>query len=262
LQFIHYSFFEYLVAEYMADALVRSCVSNSVDVYPYFAKDMPREVRHHLMRIINKTTPIGFGKWLAKGYSAINDTAPNRGREVANNLLVYILGRLREDVSSEIRALLDSEADDLLRTSLYWALCQVVGAKANKEYMEVLRTIAHMRSLNRGYLLYYYGDFNRGQDPPYIDDDPSVSWANTKFRSLQFMVEPNYHKEVTIGRRVLDLYTFYDFCIFRNEVVSIDDGLVLSNVLSIIEQEIGDEDIVRRLREMHYQVMGQPRLFG
>jgi len=244
LQFIHYSFFEYLVAEFMADALVRSFLSESVDIYQYFQKDMTPEVRHHLMRIINRTTPTGFAKWLAKGYLAINKAAPNQvRRKVANNLLVYILGRLNEDVGDEMWALLKSEADDFLRTCLYWGLCAVVGSKAVHEYIEVLRSSAQMRYLNQGYLLYYYGDLDRSKDPPYLDNDASISWANTKLRNLEFMAEPDYHHRIPIGRRAIDLYTFYDFCLFRNEVISGAEASILATVLNTLKKGIKDEYI-------------------
>ncbi len=259
LQFIHYSFFEYLVAEHMAYALDRNFISNATDIYIYFAKDMTPEIRHHLMRIINRTKTSGFGKWLAKGYFAINEAAPNPARrKVANNLLVYILGRLtNEDVSNEIRHLLEIEEDAFLRTCLYWGLSAAKGIDGVKEYMEVLRTNAKMRSLNQGYLLYYYSDLDRSKDPPYLDDDPSRSWANTKLRTLQFMAEPSYHTRVPLGRRIIDLYTFYDFCIFRSEQILPDEENILAtNVLGILEIEIKDKVIIKRLQEMHQQVVG------
>lgn len=260
LQFIHYSFFEYLVAESIAEALIRSCRSDSMDIYSYFAKDLTQEIRRHLVRIINRTKLTVFRKWLAKGYLAINDATPNRtSREVANNLLVYVLARLKEDVSNEMWALLQSETDDFLRTSLFWGLCVVVGLDAVGEYLETLASSARMRSLNRGYHLYYYSDLDRSKDPPYLDDDPSRSWANTKLRMLQFMAAPDYHSRVPVGRRTLDLYTFYDLCLFRNESVFLDDETsVLSGVLRVLENEVKDEDIIQQLRTAHQQIV-QPR---
>lgn len=257
LKFIHYSFFEYLVAHYMARALVMSCSNDSMDIYSYFVKDMTPEIRHHLMRIINRIKPTGFGKWLTKGYSAINEDAPdNVRRRIANNLLVYILGRLNEDISNEMRELLQSEDDEFLKEALYWGLCAVEGLSAVREYINVLESDNRMRHLNRGYHLYYYSDLERDNDSPYLDDDPSRDWANTKLRTLQFMADSEYHSNINLGRRILDLYTFYDFCIFRKQGVSGDDEAILSGVLSVIEEEIEDKNIIQRLREMHKQATG------
>ena len=257
IQYVHYSFYEYFVAEYMANGLIKAYYHGSNDIYSYFSRDMTLEIRHHLMEILNKTKPKGFGKWLGHCYISNNIAAPNQvRRKIANNLLIYILGRLREDVSEDLSELLLQESDDFLRSCIYWGLCATAGVKGVEEYINILDKSVKMRNLNRGYLLYYYGDLDRSKDPPYLDDDPLKGWGNTKTRTLSFMAETNYIRNIGIGRRIIDLYTFFDFLIFRGE--RINEGFqTINNVLNSIEGEIGITNLLIQLKDMYKKVLGQ-----
>lgn len=221
LQYLHYSFYEYLVAEYIAEGLVEAHKNGRFDIHKYLIKNLTPEISHQLMMVINDTKAASFGKWLAKMYLVVNDTSPNQtARRVANNLIVYILARLSEDIGDEMWNLLAIEKDNFLRNGLYWALCAVVGLSAVKKYLEEMSQNINLAYLNRGYHLYYYNDIDRGKEPPYLDTDPSKKWPNTHIRMIAFMSDPNYHSRVSIGRRVLDLYSFLDLCEFRNEAIT------------------------------------------
>lgn len=238
LQYLHYSFFEYFVAEFIAEGLIKSHYNNSMNVHRYLIKNLTPEIGHQLMMVINDTKQAEFGKWLAQIFRVINSTSNQTTRRVANNLIVYILGRVKEDVRDELWALLSIEIDDFLRNGLYWALCSKGDLLAVKEYLDEMSQNVHLAYLNRGYHLYYYGDIDRGKEPPYLDNDPSREWPNTYRRMVAFMSESDYHRRVAIGRRVLDLYTFLDLCQFRNQMISSEPEMKL---VSTIFRAISDE---------------------
>jgi hypothetical protein len=80
------------------------------------------------------------------------------------------------------------------------------------------------RQMNRGYLLYYHGDLSHGSEPPFMDTAPLRSWSYTRAEVLEMLSDPKYQANVKPTRQAIDLYTFFDFCISRSEVVSGQEG--------------------------------------
>lgn len=254
LEFIHYSFFEFLVADHVAETLRAAFVMNSKDVRACLSTDLTPEMRHYLLRILNRTTPGGFSTWLAGQYCpAAGDGTPTAQRRIINNLVVYVLGRLHDSNGENLWRLLEDEDDGFLRTSLYWGLCSIGDQGAFTEYVEVLQASDQMRSLNRGYLLYYYGDLDRRREPPYHDDDPRRSWANTKTRTLELMTTADY-ATIRPARRGLDLFTLYDFCLTRGETVEDRAADAVQREMRTLRRDIGPGKALTLLEDMHRRV--------
>ena len=260
IQYLHYSFFEYFIAEYIAEGLIEAHKHDTADVLPYLCKNLTPEISHHLMMIVNETQMPGFGSWLCKVYINVSQQTSNTTqRRVANNLVVYVLGRLREDVSNGLSNLLQNETDEFLRNGLYWSLCAVDGVRAVHTYWDELERNSTLAQLNRGYHLYYYSDLDRTMEPPYFDDEPQREWTNTKLRMLAFMQDPEYAKRVAIGRRLLDLYTFLDLCRFRHQrIYRSQDIDVLLSALKSITSTLSDVTLIAQLEQMFASIIYLP----
>ncbi len=227
----HYSFFEFLVADHVATALVERAMRGESTCWDLLALDLPREMRRHLTRILGRSTPLPVIGLLLDQFGKLKQDVPDEAtRRVAGNLSAYILGRIGA-AATQLRALLGVEDDRFLQTSLYWALANVDDRDATSSYLRILRDDPEMASLNRGYLLYYWGDIDREQAPPHRDDFSEGEWVQTRSRTLDLMTVEDYSTRETVSRRALDLITFLDFAHFHRtplsgeEVEAVQQGL-------------------------------------
>ena len=100
--------------------------------------------------------------------------------------------------------------------------------------------------------MYYYGDIDRGTEPPYIDDNLSRGWGRTRERSIAFMSEARYRQTVAAQRRYLDLYLLYDYAIWRGEELSAEDARVAKATLTDLWDESDiDGALLLELQAMH-----------
>jgi hypothetical protein len=218
-QFIHYSFYEFLVARHVADGLIAAQRDGSTDLLHLLGKHFPPEIRRFLVAILRTTTQAAlytWPGWLAEAWRLNRRHPDDSERRTANNVIAYAVCRLGVACGQPLRELLQEEEDPFLRTSLYWALNRTDDESALDEYLSVLTVDEEMASLNRGYLLYYFGDMEPHLRPPYRDDSPYASWSNTRTRSLEKLSSPG-ERSLPPGRQALDLYTFYDMARVRGQ---------------------------------------------
>ena len=248
LQFVHYSFYEFYVADYIGHGLIDCYRTENKQVGALFRRDLPREIRHHLIERLSLDTCNGLSAWLGHVYSnelRADIYKPNELR-VIRNLLSYLLGRLPEKNDEVLWGLLRAETDLFLRNALYWALCGRGSLQGLKECTQMLTTDREFGELNRGYLLYYYGDIDHTDPPPYRDSDVRQPWSRTRLLSLQMMVNRGYGN-VQPTRRALDVITFLSFSQFRKEALRSDETETLRSVIAALSPELRDEGTVTAL---------------
>lgn len=233
----HYSFFEFLVADFLAAELFHRSTSGAPHVWDLLETDLPREIRRHLVRLIKRAAPKLIVELLASHFRNLQEgISEATTRRIAGNLMAYILARIGMD-ASEFRSLLDTEADPFLRTSLYWALANAGDVDQTVAYMKVLAEDAEMASLNRGYLLYYHGDVDRDRPPPYLDDDLAQEWTLTRSRTAELMGAPAYVDRKSAPRRALDVYTFLDFAVGRETQLTNVERALMESIIGTIRDE-------------------------
>jgi thymidylate kinase len=189
--FIHYSFYEFLVAQHAFTVLTQSYPVADSAVTDVLSHDLPPEMRRFLVGLLRQhaTELHSWPAWLAAVYEA-GAEEPVPYRRTMKTLAVYLACRLGVPADEPLRALLDEEHDPFLRNSLYWALARCDDQTSVVAYLPELETTAELASLNRGYLLHYYGDLPRTGSPPYPDDTPHVPWPNTRLGSPRSSATP------------------------------------------------------------------------
>jgi len=246
-RFRHYSFFEYLVADYVATALVERAMGGEQTAWDLLSRDLSREIRRHLTRILNASAPQLVVRLLLGQFPRLGEDVEDvTARRVAGNLIAYILGRTGA-TARQLRVLLDAEQDDFLRTSMFWALANVDDLQTSSRYLDLLREDKNMASLNRGYLLYYWGDLRADQEPPYRDDSPDAEWSHTRSRTMDLMRAPDYPAREGASRRALDLMTFLDFITHHGDTLGPDEVALISTRLAELE---GAEELMTPVREL------------
>ncbi len=231
-RFRHYSFFEFLVADHLATALVDRAMRDQRECWDLLSLDLPREIRRHLTRVLTRSAPKPVIELLLGQFLQLEQSAPDiRTRRVAGNLSAYILGRIGAS-PRQLRHLLALEHDDFLRTALYWALANANDQGATLEYLALLLGNQEMASLNRGYLLYYWGDLDRDDEPPFRDDIEGSDWSQTRTRTMGLMSASDYAEREGLARRTLDLVTFLDFVRFHHTVLTEDERRTIGERLT------------------------------
>jgi hypothetical protein len=250
--FLHYSFYEFLVAQRVALALVVAQRANDADAAAdALRRDLPPEIRRHLTALLRTVAAdvYAWPRWLAGVYRAFCDS-DDAQRRVIGNLIAYIAARLDVPAADELRELLTVEDDPFLRNSLSWALARLDETAAD-DYVAALADDSELASLNRGYLLYYYGDLPRHHPPPYRDDDPHPAWPQTRDRLLA-----KHQREPTApaSRQAVDLYTWFDLLAVRDEHLTRPEAEAADGALSRIAIAGLPEDAVATVRRLRDQV--------
>ncbi len=218
--FVHYSFFEYFVARRVADGLLSAWPQDPAAARSLLAADLPQEMRRFAVQILRaRATDLpSWPAWLAQAWAPA-DTAHRR---TPNNLLAYVACRLGVPAADPLRRLLDAETDPFLRNSLGWALARCDDRDSVAEYLSRLDDDLEMSSLNRGYLLYYFGDLPR-TEPPYPDPPPHRPWPLTRAKLAAKLADPA-HAAVPASREAVDLYTWFDLLRVRAERLDDDEA--------------------------------------
>jgi len=219
-EFVHYSFYEFLVAQQVAVNLTAAhSVRDTGAAATALGRDLPQEIRRHLVRLLRAAAMdlYAWPQWFADVY---RDAAarPEPERRTIGNLIAYILARLDVAAADELIELLGTEQDPFLRNSLNWALARLDDRDAVDRYVAALANDQELASLNRGYLLYYFGDLTRHEPPPYRDDPPHPLWPQTRDH-LASKYADAAHANAKPSRQALDLYTWFDLLRVRSERV-------------------------------------------
>jgi predicted MPP superfamily phosphohydrolase len=253
--FVHYSFYEYLVAHRVARELTAAReAGDALRAAAALQHDLPQEVRRHLTALLRRTllNAYDWPAWLVDVYSAI--PAESDSRLVACNLIAYIACRLEVPFVEDLRPLLDVTEDPFLRNSLMWALVRGDDHATLTRYTEELDTDEQLSALNRGYLLYYYGDIPVGS-PPFADEEPWRSWSHTRRKLVERFAAVDQYEATPPSRKVIDLYTFCDFARVRGEPLRADETALIGRLLTELPGELPNV-AVERLRACWQAVTG------
>jgi len=229
-EYVHYSFFEFLVAEDIAiqlrDAYDRD---DPAAVAVALSRDLPAEIRRHLTALLRESNADlrDWPTWLAGAYE-ISDSDDGL-RRTYRNLIAYIMCRLDVPATAVLVELLNQETDKFLENSLLWALTRGNDVDSLVRYVAQLRADPELASLNRGYLLYYFGDLRR-ETPTFTDDSPHVPWTNTRAQVLHKLQGSDY-KASAPARQAIDIYTQLDLAAVRNERLSSIESETIRNAL-------------------------------
>jgi hypothetical protein len=230
--FLHYSFYEFLVAQHVAIELAAAQQGDDIARGATALKhDLPPEMRRHLVLLLQAaaTDLYAWPRWLADVYKAQRQQ-PDPERRTVANLVAYISARLGVPADEALQGLLLEETDPFLRNSLNWALARRDNHQGLDRYLADLAADVELASLNRGYLLYYYGDLSRHNPPPYRDDDPHVPWSQTRARLEDKFLGPQ-HASVPDARQALDLYTWFDLMRIRADRLNEREATVAASAM-------------------------------
>ena len=252
-RFVHYSFFEYLVSRYYVQQLHAATPADTDALTECLSIDPSPEIRHFLVAELRETQPPGLADVLVQTYRRARTAEPrSRQARTLGNLIAYLLSRAADNGLTSLRELLVDEDDIFLQQSILWGLCHLSDADALARFVLTSRTSGQWRAWNRGYVMYYYGDIDRGAEPPFVDDDRQRSWGRTRERTIAFMSEPGYPLTVAPQRRFLDLYLLYDYAIWRGEALSAGDARVAAASLAALWREPTIEgSFLQELQAMH-----------
>lgn len=213
-EFLHYSFYEYLLARHIRDHLLSDLSPGRA--VSLLRRDLTREVRHHLIGQLQELADDRLGERLSEAYRLVRaepglDAAE---RLTVCNLLVYLISRTSLAAARQLGELLARERDAFLLSSLLWALCHHRSDSALARFFSLLQRDPTFRACSRGYVLYYYGDIRTG-GPPYLDVPPYLSSERTSSRVLAMFESPDF-QTIPVQRRYIDLYTFMDIYFVRH----------------------------------------------
>jgi hypothetical protein len=231
-EFIHYSFYEYLVAREAYDRILRN--PDPEELAEILKGDLPREIRHYLIGQLRVNNDAGLRETLLGSYASVRRVLNSSGRDrlSACNLLIYLISRVFESCEEWLQGLLAEEDDAFLRRSILWAMCHVGSGTALREFFAELTAEADARSDCRGYMLYYYGDVPRGEGPPYLDDPPHAAECSLTYRRVMDMfARDDFTQTVSAERCFVDMYIFLDILAVRGIALEPADRAVLSDIL-------------------------------
>jgi hypothetical protein len=231
-EFIHYSFYEYLVAREAYDRILRN--PGPEELAEILKGDLPRDIRHYLIGQLRMNNDAGLRETLLGSYASVRRILHISDRERLSvcNLLIYLISRVFEACEEWLQGLLAEEDDAFLRHSILWAMCHVGSGQALREFSAELAAQPRTRSECRGYMLYYYGDIPRGEGPPYHDDPPHAADCSLTYRRVMdtFAAE-DFTATVAAERCFIDMYTFLDILAVRGRTLEPADNVVIGTML-------------------------------
>jgi hypothetical protein len=251
VEFIHYSFYEYLVAREVYDRIAGNLMPDGI--VEVLSSDLPREIRHFLTGQLRTTGDANFRGALLSSYASARYIfdLPERSRLRACAMLIYLISRTNDSCAEWLRAQLVNEQDLFLRHAMLWSMCHVGSDWALREFFTALEADPDMRSVCRGWLLYYYGDLLRDAGPPYRDDTPvSNSSVLTRRRLMSLFRQEDYPRAVTPQRRFIDLYTFLDILGTRSVTATGADKLTLTTAIKSLHSSGLPSDLLSRLAQL------------
>ncbi|GAB3077488.1 NACHT domain-containing protein [Micromonospora schwarzwaldensis] len=216
-EFLHYSFYENLLARHIRNRLLSDLSTEQAVVA--LRHDLTREVRHHLIGQLQELADRGLGERLSELYRKLRDEPglDPADRLIVCNLLVYLISRTSPAAPEQLSTLLHRERDEFLLSAILWALCHHRSDFALSRFFSLLQYDPEFRACSRGYVLYYYGDVRTGR-PPFLDRPPYLPHERTTTRVLAMFESPTF-QAIPAQRRYVDLYTFMDIYLVRHETI-------------------------------------------
>ena len=237
--FVHYSFYEFLIAQHLAEQLLAVLPTNPQQAARLMTRHLPSEIRRHLVKIL-RMTAMDIHRWpdhLAEVYQQAGSLPSSEECLVVRNLIAYIMCRLDVPADKHLMELLQVESNPFLRNSLLWALTRLNNLEALRIYLEELGSDQELASLNRGYLLYYFGDLGASISPPHPDNPPHTSWAHTR-EILTAKYASESYANVPAARKAIDLYTFCDIAAVRQEQLTVEEADLFTLLIEYIGPQI------------------------
>jgi hypothetical protein len=250
-EFIHYSFYEHLVAREVRDRILRNPAP--AEIAELLRTDLPREIRHHLIGQLRVAGDASLRNSLFSSYESVRHVLdiPDRDRLAACNLLVYLISRASDDCTHWLRGQLASEPVIFLRHAMLWAMCHAGSAWALREFFDALEADPAMRSECRGYTLYYYGDLAREAGPPYLDATPEATTCPLTYKRITDMfTRANFATTVAPERRFIDIYTFLDILAARGMSLAKSDTPIIRKMLESLHAAGLPASVLSRLAHM------------
>lgn len=250
-EFIHYSFYEYLVAREAYDRILRN--PGPDELAEILKGDLPRDIRHYLIGQLRVNNDAGLRENLLGSYASVRRilSIPDRDRLSACNLLIYLISRVFEACEEWLHGLLADEDDAFLRHSILWAMCHVGSDWALREFSAELAAHPAARSECRGYMLYYYGDMPRGEGPPYHDDPPHAADCSLTYRRvIDTFGRADFTATVPAQRSFIDMHTFLDILAVRGKTLEPADGAVIGTILQSLRDDGLPSALLTRLGKL------------
>jgi hypothetical protein len=231
-EFIHYSFYEYLVAREAYDRILRN--PGPDELAEILKGDLPRDIRHYLIGQLRVNNDTGLRETLLGSYASVRRIPGISDRDMlsACNLLIYLISRVLEACEEWLHGLLADEDDPFLRHSILWAMCHLGSDWALREFSAELAARPSTRSECRGYMLYYYGDMARAEGPPYHDDPPHATDCSLTYRRvIDTFGQPDFTQTIPAQRSFIDMHTFLDILAVRGMTLEAEDNAVIATIL-------------------------------
>jgi hypothetical protein len=238
-EFIHYSFYEYLLAARVCSELL----DGRVDLLELLRRDLSREVRHHLVGQLVDRGAKQVSHRLLEAYTEASRVGDASTESLAvRNLIIYMLSRTADGRAGVIELLTDlliRERSEFLRSALIWALCHLGSDEAVRRFVAEVESGTGLFSATcRGYVLYYYGDVDPGEGPPYVDNEPYRPATNTRMKLAAMFRTGELINEVAPQRTFVDVYTFIDLLVVRGSELTEDEASTLRGVCAELAEDI------------------------
>ncbi|MEU8244566.1 hypothetical protein AB0C07_40455 [Actinoplanes missouriensis] len=246
LEFVHYSFYEWLLAARIREPL--SELPMTVDqLFETLSRDVPREVRHYLRHQTGTMSPQLTNDLVhlyLKAHERITDL---QATLVVCNLIVYLISRCAQDAGVPLRRLLDRERDPFLTNALLWSLTHLGDRAATVDFFRRFSDDEHWRRMTRGYTLYYYGDLNDVGGPPYLDSHPLGPYDRS-LQALSGIFASAASQNIPLERQAVDLVTILDILHVRNIRVERERLASIAAAARHVTEGLDVPDVTRQIQ--------------
>jgi hypothetical protein len=136
---------------------------------------------------------------------------------------------MTSDVAA-LRERLAHERDAFQRNHLFRAMCDAQDHAAAIQFIRELDGSAARRALNRGCFLRRFAAASGPLTQAQVDAPSVTDWSAARQNFLNEACQPGLGPDTWNLRSVLDLYTFFDFCVTRGDLVRGLDAELLASM--------------------------------
>lgn len=208
---VHFSFLEFCIAWYICDGIVGQAAAGNHECDIFGEREVSREVRRYIAELIGHHDRDLIIAWLVAVYRRFGGRIRYQPVELVRlNSVIYYLGRIGGRAVDQLVEVVREEKNGFLLNSAYWSLAATGEWAYCTEYLLLLSRTPQLRSINRGYHLFYFGDSDSSQLPPYVDSG-HASWTNTRGRLTEYIMSAVSDEGGATPRTALDCATLIDF---------------------------------------------------
>jgi CHAT domain len=232
---IHFSFYEYLVAEDSFNRILESVDNRDYSGHRLPRRELTQAIRHFLRDQVQSWHRAPISDWIERTFDELSRVADRSSdMVVAKNLLIYVAGRLQPPMLKFLEKVASTETDDYILNSSYSAMCEGMNFRGAHLYLDALNQSSDLRVINRGWHLYYYHDLGEEAEPPYKDSS-SATWDRT-FERLMLLAEGYARLEQVEARSALYAHTLLDFCIEKEISLPQEGVMAISKIVSLLSR--------------------------